>query len=701
MMNLKTFSVLFLAILLIINTEAKTIDLTQAEKVAKNFIYITANKYDNALNFSDIKLSGPFIHRSGEKPVFYAFQLNPGFVIISAEDAYTPVIGYSFEGSFSLDNAPAHYQLFIKNYINQVNYVREQNIQPSAEIAASWNELTAEGIERALVARERDVDYFLRSTWDQGSPYNIYCPEDDAGPGGHVWVGCVATAMAQIMYYWRYPETGTGSHCYTPGNSSYGQQCANFGQMTYDWAGMINGIDNRNPEANALLQYHCAVAVNMDFGPDGSGSQSYLVPNRLDQYFRYNNAVYEERQDYSYANWVNLLKADIDAGKPMYYSGYTDDWSGHAFVCDGYQGENFHFNFGWSGSSNGYYSLYDVGGFSNWQACVRNFAPSDNNYPYYSTGTKTLTGKSGSITDGSGPVHDYADNTTAYWIIDPQTLHDSISSITLTFSSFDLMSGDSIKVYNGATTSDPLLGTFSGNTLPPALTTTQNRMLIEFKSNGTGNGTGWYAQYTTTSPSWCQGLTPLTEPSGTFDDGSGKFYYQGQSTCMWRISPQFAEKITLSFNFLDTEEGSDKITIFDGTTKIAEISGNEIPDPIEATSGVMFITWTTSPSNNFQGWEAYYEVDNVGLNENENLPELSVYPNPASGTVQVKFFVADKANLELEIINLTGQSVFAKTYAAFNGAYLEEIDISKLPSGVYFIKVYTPEGIVNKKFIVR
>jgi hypothetical protein len=263
------------------------------------------------------------------------------------------------------------------------------------------------------------------------------------------------------------------------------------------------------------------------------------------------------------------------------------------------------------------------------------------------------------------------------------------------------MSGDTLKVYDGATISDPLLGAFSGNTLPPALASTQNRMLVEFKSNGSGNGTGWYAQYTTTSPSWCQGMTQLTEPSGTFDDGSGKFYYQGQSTCMWRINPQFAEKITLSFNFLDTEEGSDKITIFDGTTKIAEISGNEIPDPIEATSGIMFITWTTSASNNYQGWEAYYEVDNVGLNENEELPELSVYPNPASGMVQVSLSVDEKTSMDLEIINLTGQSVFSKTYPAFSGTYHEEIDISQFPSGVYFIRIHTPEGIVNKKFIVR
>jgi hypothetical protein len=649
----------------------------------------------------DINISDTYVYRAGNEPIFYAFQLNPGFIIISAEDDYMPVIGYSFEGSFDFENAPAHYRQFILNYTAQIEYIREQQILPAAEITKSWNELNVEQISGAAISRERDVDYFLSSLWDQGSPYNIYCPEDAAGPGGHVWVGCVATAMAQIMYYWRYPETGTGSHCYTPGNSSYGQQCANFGQTTYNWAGMKNGVDNRFPDANAELQYHCAVAVNMDFSPNGSGSQSYLVPGRLDQYFRYNDAVYEERQDYSYSNWVSLLKEDIDAGKPLYYSGYTDDWSGHAFVCDGYQGENFHFNFGWSGSSNGYYSLYDVGGFSNWQACVRNFAPTGNDYPNHNTGTKSITSRSGSITDGSGPVEGYMNNVTAYWVIDPQTIYDSITSITLTFSSFDLMEGDYVKVYDGATTSDPVLGSFTGSNLPPAISSTQNQMLVEFLTNGSGNAAGFYAEYNTQSPSWCQGLTQLTEPSGTFDDGSGDFYYQSQATCMWRINPPFAEKITLNFNYFDTEEGVDKLTVYDGTTKIGEYSGNAIPEDVEATSGMMFITWNTNASNNFEGWEAYYEVDNVGIGEESDIAFLQVYPNPASGELHISFTIEEKQSLKLNLMNMTGQTVHLQEYDSFSGDFKKDISLESLPAGVYFLQINTTSGMMSKKILVR
>ena len=699
-MNFKTFILFFFVLMLASNIEAKPVKLTEAEKIAKNFIFITVNKYDNGCPYNNIRLTDPYIYRSGGEPVFFAFQTEPGFVIISAEDAFTPVLGYSFEGSFNFDDAPAHYKSFLLGYVEQINYIRENQLEPDLEIVAAWSELRNDHIADLAVSRDRDVAPLLYCKWDQGSPYNIFCPEDANGPGGHVPVGCVATAMAQIMYYWRYPETGTGQHCYTPGNSSYGQQCANFGQTTYKWSEMINGIDNRNPDANAEFQYHCAVSVNMDFGPSGSGSQSYLVPGRLNQYFRYNNAVYEEKQEFSQANWISLLKADIDLGRPLYYSGYTTDWSGHAFVCDGYQGDNFHFNFGWSGSNNGYYSLYDVGGFNQYQACVRNFIPSDANYPYYCAGTKNLSSRSGSITDGSGPLEDYLSNSTAYWLIDPQTIYDSITSITLVFSSFDLLPGDSVKVYDGGTTSHALLGTFSGSALPPTLSSSANSMLIEFKTNGSDNGRGWYAEYSSVSPSWCQGLTPLTGPSGTFDDGSGDFYYQGSATCMWRINPPFANKITLNFNTFNTEDGVDKVTVYDGTTLIAELSGTEIPDAIEATSGMMFITWNTNTSNNFQGWEAFYEVDNVGIIEGTLVSDLEVYPNPASDMLHIRFRVEDKSQLKISLVNLIGQTVYSEDKPGFTGVFQHDLPVGFLPSGFYTLKINTMTGLINKKILI-
>jgi hypothetical protein len=700
-MKLKPILTILFGLFLLLNIEAKQVTLIQAEKVAKNFIFITLNKYENGVTFDKVKFADPYTYVINGEPVFYAFQLNPGFIIVSAEDGYTPIIGYSFDGKFIFEDAPASYKGFILNYAEQISYLREQNIQPSPEISAAWAQLESDDISSVTINRDRDVAPLLSCKWDQGSPYNLYCPEDPAGPGGRTWVGCVATAMAQIMYYWRYPETGTGQNCYYPGHYSYGQQCANFGQTSYNWSGMINGIDHSFPEANAELQYHCAVSVNMNFDPAGSGAYSFNVPGSLDQYFRYNDAQYKEKQDYSQAGWISMLKGDIDVGKPVYYTGYNSTYAGHAFVCDGYQGENFHFNFGWSGSSNGYYSLYDVGGFYNDQSIVRNFAPSDAAYPYHHTGTETLTIRSGSITDGSGPVDNYLDNNTTSWIIDPQTIYDSISSITLTFSKFDLLAEDSVKVYNGDAISDPLLGAFSGNTIPAAVSSTGNKMLIIFKTNGSGNAAGWYAEFNSTSPTWCQGLTQMTEPTGTFNDGSGNFCYQPGATCMWRINPPFADKITLNFNSLQTEAGLDKIKVYDGSTQIADISGNTIPGPIEATSGSMFITWSTNLSNCLQGWEAWYEVSNVGIHEESSVSNLEVYPNPASEAFHVSFLVEEKSNLIIKLVTLTGQTCYTEEMQAFSGIYQQDIAVSSLPAGLYFLEITSQKGTTNKKILVN
>ena len=680
---------------------AKPVEIREAERVAKNFIYITLNKYQGNVSFADIRLYEPFVYKTNGSPVFYAFQMKPGFIIISADDAYTPVIGYSFEGEFIFDESPAHYKGFILNYAEQIDYIRENQVSPLPEFEAAWNELRQENVTNVSFNRDRDVTPLLQHNWDQGSPYNILCPEDPDGPGGHVWVGCVATAMAQIMFYWRYPEVGTGQHCYIPGNMSYGQQCAYYGQTHYEWEGMNNSIDNKNPFPNAELQYHCAVSVNMNFSPDGSGSYSYLVPGSLNSYFQYNSAQYKEKQNYTLANWIALLKADLDQGYPIYYSGYNPTQGGHAFVCDGYQGDNFHFNFGWSGSGNGYYSLSDVGGFYQGQACVRNFIPTSSDYPYYVTDTIYTVKRSGSLTDGSGPVENYLDNNTGYWLIDPQTVEDSITDITLSFTQFDLLAGDTLKIYDGESIEAPLLGAFSGTEIPAPVSSNQNKMLLVFSTNASGNASGWFAQYTSTSPTWCSGMTQLTEPSGNFNDGSGNFYYQGGATCMWRIKPEFAGKVTLYFNSFETEEGIDKMKIYDNTTLIGEYSGSTLPDPVEAMSGTMFITWSTNQSTNFQGWDAYYEIDNVGIDENSGISGLETYPNPATESLNVSFAVKESQNINLRIISLTGQVVYSEAQPGFEGTYFSSIGTGNYPAGIYFLEISSDSGKSVKKIVVR
>ncbi len=240
------------------------------------------------------------------------------------------------------------------------------------------------------------------------------CPEDPEGPGGHAYAGCVATAMSQIMYYWRYPETGQGSHGYY---SDYGWLEANFSETEYDWEAMQNVSDAKNPWAIGLLQYHAGVSVDMGYGPNGSGAWGSDARNSLVNYFRYPDAHYMSRDDYNTTEWKEMIIEELDSNRPIAYYGYSES-AGHAFVCDGYQDDFYHFNFGWGGASNGYYALNDINGFHYWQQMITQIFPSDTDYPNYNEGDFILNEISGSITDGSGPVYDHKSNTSASWLID-------------------------------------------------------------------------------------------------------------------------------------------------------------------------------------------------------------------------------------------------------------------------------------------
>jgi hypothetical protein len=184
-------------------------------------------------------------------------------------------------------------------------------------------------------------------------------------------------------------------------------------------------------------------------------------------------------------------------------------------------------------------------------------------------------------------------------------------------------------------------------------------------------------------------------------DASGNFYYQGGATCMWRIKPTYAGKITLYFNSFETEEGLDKMKIYDNSTQIGEYSGGTLPEPVEANSGIMFITWSTNQSTNMQGWEVYYEIDNVGIDENSGITELETYPNPATESVNVSFTVNESQNINLRIISLTGQLVYSENQPGFVGTYFSSINIANYPAGIYFIEISSDNGKTVKKIVVR
>ena len=208
------------------------------------------------------------------------------------------------------------------------------------------------------------VGPLCQTLWNQNFPWNSQCPEDPEGHGGHVYAGCVATAMGMVMKYWEWPAQGVGSHSYHP--DGYAQQSANFGETEYHFELMPNTLDSTSTEEEyfetAQLLHHLGISVNMQYSGHGSGAYSEDVPNSLRNYFRYNCDDHVTNYGgwwpgwgYSNEEWVQLLKdGGLDEFLPLYYSGSDDSGAGgHAFVCDGYdENDYFHFNWGWSGRDN-------------------------------------------------------------------------------------------------------------------------------------------------------------------------------------------------------------------------------------------------------------------------------------------------------------------------------------------------------------
>lgn len=282
-----------------------------------------------------------------------------GFVLVAADDAARPILGYSATGAMDTANMPPALQEWLKGYQKEIDILREaKGFPPHAE----WYAL-----EQGITPKDtvwEGVEPMLTTFWDQGYPYNGYCP------GGSV-TGCAATAQAQVMNYWKYPAFGQGSHSYT--HVRYGVQQADFGHTLYDWENMPVEATASSPmvekEAVALLMYHCGVSLEMDYSRDGSaaaglaGISGYAsIDNSLKDYFGYSNQMRVVHKDFGYGNaeWRDMIIADLDLGHPIVYTGAAEE-GGHGFVCDGYDNRGYlHFNFGWSGRGDGYFPVDSI-----------------------------------------------------------------------------------------------------------------------------------------------------------------------------------------------------------------------------------------------------------------------------------------------------------------------------------------------------
>jgi hypothetical protein len=282
---------------------------------------------------------------------------------------------------------------------------------------------------------------------------------------------------------------------------------------------------------------------------------------------------------------------------------------------------------------------------------------------------------------------------------------DSVSYYKLNFLMMDLEIGaDHVTIYDGSTENAPLLGSYTGTTLPEEITTTNDTVLVIFTSDGNDDGsTGFRLQYEGETPMYCTAPVYLTEPEGTFDDGSGAMNYGYGSTCQFILEPTYATGITLYFDNFDLADG-DLLRIYqtNPTLEIAELTNEDNPSPIHIETGSAIMFFATDNMYVSDGFTISYQIDNVGVTDTKFLSDFTVYPNPATDKMTVRVEAEDMAEVILKIHAMDGKIVTEKPLSrAGNGLFAEEISVDSFEKGVYLISIQSKDGISTKRIVIK
>ena len=359
------------ALLLCFHANAKKVEVADAASVGHFFMSQTLE-----VNQGDVDLNMVYTAVDATNPaeaLYYVFNINQhqGFVIVSADDIAVPILGYSLQGGYQPNAMPPNFEGWMNGVAEAIGEGISKGIEPDQQTFDEWKALLEHDVNY-FTARDgsRAVNPLLTTKWDQEDPYNQQGPTYN---GQKCYTGCVATAMAQVMRYHAYPASATGTTpAYTTSTLGISVPAITLG-ATYQWSLMIDqyggGANQQQKDAVALLMYHCGASVKMDYNPvgsNGSGAFSTDAGAAMTTFFKYDKSMRMQRKAY-YSNndWIALFKQELDASRPMYHNG-SGSAGGHAFVCDGYNNSNqFHFNWGWSGYSDGYFSVTPLSSFPN------------------------------------------------------------------------------------------------------------------------------------------------------------------------------------------------------------------------------------------------------------------------------------------------------------------------------------------------
>lgn len=696
-MLMKKITCLLIVFVVASLTLAHPISEKEARQVAKTFIaYKTADTSSLNLTLEEVKINGT-------TPIFYRFQWeNKGFVIVSGSSFTTPILAYSTTHLFEKNPAVSY---FLERFEKEILDIEKRGDENSTK-DSRWNDLLYMKKELNHNHREIGVGPLLTTTWNQSQYYNTYCPWD-AHAGAYydyrVPNGCVALAMAMILNYYQYPQSGSGGVSYIP--HGYPRQTVVFSQQHYYYPAMHDQPNFYSNEMAKLI-YHCGVAVKMHYDYTGSGATEMEARTQFINVFKYHSGA-QLNGPAMFPNWGEALKQQLDNRYPLFYTAYNGV-GGHAFVVDGYD-ENmlFHVNWGWGGSANGFYHItnldpFDAGyPYNSNETAIFNLYPAQN-FPAQCSGHQRITASFGTITNGSAQQR-YAPNSDCSWMI---AVKDATHYV-FDFSKIDTEDGeDFITIYAGPTRTSEIAGKFSGTTIPERVSISNvDSVLITFTSNGNNEGRGFTIRYFTMLESpYCNAITTLTSANGSISDNSQDNEYRSESLCTWLIQPPYAGSFVCSFPNFDLKSG-DFVDIYNNTTTpptfVDRFDANNIPTENKTYPfSKMKVVFVADNWDNGNGFTMNWSANIVGINE-AGISDLQLYPNPIKDFVHFSLTTDNSYPIRCAITDCTGKQIFTRDFIPNNNSIDERIILTSVAKGIYFFELQSSTGKLVRKLIVE
>lgn len=705
----------------------EVVPVENARKASKNFLSARYTSLSD-IKLTDLTLKHTELNENGE-PVYYHFQIKDrGFVLVSATDMVTPILAYSIESNLESNESV---DMMLGSYKKYIEDVQAYHIS-DANAAKAWAQYTADNFVQTK-ADLKYIDKLTTTEFNQMYPYNTYCPYDANTQGDRnkkVPNGCVSVAMGTILNYYRYPTQGFSGVSYIP--EKYDRQEVKFRDYKYNHDAIASAPNTDDGELAKLL-YHAGVSVRMGYGPTGSGAASAEALEALRYYWQYDQGAYMQTQDVFSGGaklWGDsILKPQLDLYRPLYYSAQNkeENGSGHAFIIDGYkevmEGDEvvnyFHVNWGWGGQSNGDFLIdmlnppihgdeVEDGNFIYHVGVMLNLTPPDSAIQKPTEGFIRNTASFGSISDGAGHV-DYPNNTNRTWMIATP----DAKSYIFNFGRLNTEKlQDIITIYNGPTEASGVAYTFSGHykfdELPEPVTITADSVLVKFTSDGSNTDKGFVLYYTATfksSPTCSSSPVFITNKKGSINDGSqdGK-NYRAQANCTWNIRVNGASTYIINFKKFELGEGDFVEVLNHQDALLARYDMQHYPKGYLQfqSASLLRVKFTVDNWDEGEGFVMEYVAGTSGIEDPESgLTDVTVYPNPATDFITLKFNTEKAENVAVNVVDVTGKLVYSEQINHAGGDFQRQFNISNLSKGFYIMNLETSKGKTVRKFIVH